>query len=425
MTFPHVDQYFGPWCMEPVRLQAAAAVISSADMSRHTAAPPRAGTGEDDYERDGDTAVVRISGPMMKHESSLGTSTSTIRVRRALRAVAASDAIKSVLLVVDSPGGTYAGTADLARDVAALAKRKPVVAFVEDIAASAAYWVISQATRIIASETSEIGSIGTYAVIEDTSVAAALSGVRVHVLSTGYYKGAGTPGSPISDQHLAEWQRVINELNSYFLAAVARGRSLPISQVRELADGRVHVAREAKSLGLIDDVGTYEAALSAARRDQSSRAKGMSDSIQTAANSATLDELRREFPDAGAEFYLECVSAAMTLSAARERYYVLRHAADAAEIASLREQLATTTAKLNEADAALVAMRARPGVPAVTEDTGGNGGDGDVAALWSAALSEAVRRTGSRAAAVSWIAKEKPELRAAYVDYVNAARRQN
>lgn len=425
MTFPHVDQYFGPWCMEPVRLQAAAAVISGADMSRHTAAPPRAGTGEDDYERDGDTAVVRISGPMMKHESSLGTSTSTIRVRRALRAVAASDAIKSVLLVVDSPGGTYAGTADLARDVAALAKRKPVVAFVEDIAASAAYWIISQATRIIASETSEIGSIGTYAVIEDTSVAAALSGVRVHVLSTGDYKGAGTPGSPISDQHLAEWQRVINELNGYFLAAVARGRSLPISQVRELADGRVHVAREAKSLGLIDDVGTYEAALSAARRDQSSRAKGMSDSIQTAANSATLDELRREFPDAGAEFYLECVSAAMTLSAARERYYVLRHAADAAEIASLREQLATTTAKLSEADAALVAMRARPGVPAVTEDTGGNGGDGDVAALWSAALSEAVRRTGSRAAAVSLIAKEKPELRAAYVDYVNAARRQN
>lgn len=425
MTFPYIDQYVGPWCMEPARLQAAAAVVRGADMTHHSAAPSRVGTGEDDYERDGDTAIVRISGAMMKHESSLGTNTSTVRVRRALRAIAGVDAIKSVLLVVDSPGGTYAGTADLARDVAALSKRKPVIAFVEDIAASAAYWVISQATRIIASETSEIGSIGTYAIIEDTSTAATLSGVKVHVLSTGEYKGAGAPGAPITDHHLAEWQRVINELNGYFLAAVARGRSIPISQVRELADGRVHVAREAVALGLVDDVGTYEAALSAARRDQSSRDKSMSDTIQTAANSATLDELRREFPDAGAEFYLECVSGGMPLAAARERYYVLRHASDAAAVASLRAQLAATVAELDEANAALAAMRARPGVPAVTEDANDNGGDGDVTALWSAALSEAVRRTGSRSAAVSLIAREKPELRAAYLDYVNAARRQN
>lgn len=419
----YLDQYFGPWCMEPTRLRAAAAAASQIDWATHETRASSGGTGEGDYERDGDTAIVRIAGPMMKQESSLGGNTSTVRVRRALRSIARTDAIKSVLLVIDSPGGTYAGTSDLAKDIASLAKRKPVIAYVEDIAASAAYWVASQASRIIASETSEIGSIGTYAVVEDTSTAKTLAGVRVHVLSTGPYKGAGADGAPVTTEHLAEWQRVIEQLNEYFLAAVAKGRSLSLSEVRALADGRVHVAREAKALGLIDEVGTYDAALSAARREHSSRAKSMSDTNQTA---ATLDELRRAFPAASAEFYVACIADGVTLDAARERYYATRHAEDAATITALRAQLAEVQKSLDDATEALAALRARPGVPAVTEDTGGNDDTGsDVVAAWSFALAEAVKRTGSRAQAVSLIAREKPELRAAYVEAVNAARRRN
>jgi len=118
-------------------------------------------------------AVIPLAGPLMKIDSKFG-STNTVRVRRALRAALADPDVRGILLHIDdSPGGTMAGTADLAAAVAAANLEKPVWAQIDDMGASAAYWVAAQARRIVANATAELGSIGVVAVLEDSSKAMA------------------------------------------------------------------------------------------------------------------------------------------------------------------------------------------------------------------------------------------------------------
>jgi len=172
-----------------------------------------------------------------------------------------------ILLRFDSPGGTVAGTEDLAADIAAAAGGKPVYGYAEDLCASAAYWGYSQCTKTFANATALVGSIGTYMAIEDLSGHAEQLGVKVHVIRAGTFKGAGTPGTEITDDQLAEWQRIVDELNAHFIAGVARGRRMGESKVRELADGRVHVGQAAVQLGLVDVIESFDDTLARLSRD--------------------------------------------------------------------------------------------------------------------------------------------------------------
>lgn len=224
------------------------------------AAPGRPASG---FELGADgIATIPIMGPMFKGPSKFSEA-NTVALRQAVREAASSADVNGILLVIDSPGGTVAGTADLADEVADAAKRKPLHAFIEDLGASAAYWVASQASRISATKTTEIGSIGTLAVVEDTSGKAQIDGVVVHVISTGPFKGAFADGAPVTPEHLAELQVRVNGLNAHFLEAVTRGRKLNESKLAAVSDGRLHLAEEAQSLKLIDAVGTFEDARAA------------------------------------------------------------------------------------------------------------------------------------------------------------------
>ena len=103
-----------------------------------------------------------------------------------------------------------------------------------------------------------IGSIGTVAVVQDMSGMAEAAGIKVHVISTGPYKGVGVPGAPVTDEQLAYLQDTVDSLNEHFLMGIRDGRNMPLGQVRKLADGRMHLAAEAKKLGLIDAVQTLD-----------------------------------------------------------------------------------------------------------------------------------------------------------------------
>jgi signal peptide peptidase SppA len=204
-------------------------------------------------------AVIPIEGAMMKARSKYG-GTSTVEVRRAVRSAVADPDIEGIMLIIDSPGGTVAGTEELASDIAQATQFKPVHAFIESFGASAAYWVASQADVISAGLTAQIGSLGTLAVVHDTSEAAKLEGVKVHVLGTGPLKGGLTPGSEVTDAHLEEiWGQVLG-LNEFFMTGVAEGRGLDIGEVLKLADGGLHLASRAEELGLIDNVSSYDTA---------------------------------------------------------------------------------------------------------------------------------------------------------------------
>ncbi len=221
-------------------------------------APGRPPTTATQHLSDG-VAVVALTGTLSRDGRHGGTSTDQIRAE--LRTLADNPSVRKIILSVNSPGGASAGSAALHDEVVATAKQKPIIAFVEDLAASAAYFAIAGATKIVASRAALVGAIGTYAVIEDVSGMAANPGVKVHVIKAGEFKGAGVPGTAFSDSQQAEMQRVVNDINSQFLAAVREGRKLTASQLKVVSDGRIWIAADAKRFGLIDEIGTFESAL--------------------------------------------------------------------------------------------------------------------------------------------------------------------
>lgn len=278
---PHLDQYFGVWAIKPDVFTAAVDRVNRMDLGAHIAnwrkanpdpdalgpsgAVNKSGQLRDEWIREG-VATFDIEGPLMKHISSFDDGTSTVALRRGLRAAVNDERVKSILLRIDSPGGTVAGTADLAADIRSAATQKPVVAFIEDLGASAAYWLAAQASQVLATETSIVGSIGTFAVLYDLSQAAKKAGIEVHVIKAGEFKGAGTPGTEITGEQLEEFQGIVNALNAFFVRDVAKGRGLALNDARELADGRVQVGKDAMSSGLIDGIATADQAFVKARR---------------------------------------------------------------------------------------------------------------------------------------------------------------
>ncbi len=165
--------------------------------------------------------VLPLHGPSMKARSKYG-GYSTVDARRQLRAMAADERVGAILLHIDSPGGHVAGTKELADDVAAVDQTKPVHAYIEDAGASAAYWVASQARTIAANAMAMVGSLGTFTVLYDLSKAAEMEGVQVHVVSTGERKGAAAPGTPVTDEDVAEAQRLVDGFDAFFRAARPR-----------------------------------------------------------------------------------------------------------------------------------------------------------------------------------------------------------
>ncbi len=199
-------------------------------------------------------ALVKIAGSMMKSASSMG-GTSTVQVRRDIRAAAADSDVSGILLAIDSPGGTVAGTDDLATDVRAARRQKPVYAHIDDLGASAAYWVASQADKIYAnSPTALVGSIGTMAVVYDMSKSAEAEGIKALLFATGPLKGAGTPGTAVSEEQAAYFQELTDQMQSSFDAAVKRGRGLTDKQLADVRSGGVFTAESAMGKKLIDGV---------------------------------------------------------------------------------------------------------------------------------------------------------------------------
>lgn len=207
------------------------------------------------YQTVNGVAVIDVAGVLLKswsidHYFSGGLPMPILeeQVRRAARDPDA----KAILLRIDSPGGTVAGTSDLADAIYEARSAKPVAAYVSDKGCSAAYYVACQAHRVYSDLDAEVGNIGVYAVMVDLSEMAAKEGARVHVVRYGALKGAGEPGTPITAEHLAEEQRIIDALGETFVAAIVRGRGVSVETARSWADGRCHVGAAAVTMGLTD-----------------------------------------------------------------------------------------------------------------------------------------------------------------------------
>ena len=284
----------GLWAVQPEWLSAFVERVRTIDATEAAAFRDQAPARTRYVVQDG-VGVVDIKGPLTKEDhwllAFLFGATSTSGIGQAVDAAATDPAVKSIVLRVDSPGGQVAGTADLGDLVARVAK--PTFAFIEDFGASGAYWIASQVGRgrLFTNTTGQVGSIGVFTTLEDSSKLAERIGVKVHVISSGPHKGAGVPGAPVTEEQVDELQARIDALGDRFVAAVSKGRGLSVSRVRELATGAVLVGSQAVDAELVDGIATFQQVLQMARGGAASAHKSVSApavSVQAPAAPAAL-----------------------------------------------------------------------------------------------------------------------------------------
>ena len=177
----------------------------------------------------------------------------TAEITSAAQSAASDPSVRSILLVINSPGGAVTGVSELAEAVAEAADSKPVVAVTEGLLASAAYWAVSGASAVYGSgPTVQAGSIG---VVSVHTYAPRNDGGVVTEITAGKFKTVGSSTRPLSGDDRAHLQEKVDYLYSIFVNAVAKGRNLAPSAVAG-QEARVYIGQQAVSAGLLDGFAT-------------------------------------------------------------------------------------------------------------------------------------------------------------------------
>lgn len=180
------------------------------------------------------------------------------RIRRAVEAALGDSTVRAILLSINSPGGTAAGTKELADFIAQSAKEKPIAAYADGLAASAAYWLAAATGRIFAPVTAQVGSIGVIAVLTDWTKAASRAGVVRTVLSSGQWKAAGSPDKALTEEERSMFQAQLEELHGIFKADVAAHMGITSAEA-DWAEGQTILGNRAQELGLVSQIVQDEA----------------------------------------------------------------------------------------------------------------------------------------------------------------------
>jgi protease-4 len=192
-------------------------------------------------------------------------------LNKTLRRLAKSDAVKAVVLRIDSPGGSALASDLVWHELRELGKKKPVVASVGDLAASGGYYIACAAQRVIAEKTSIVGSIGVFG--GKIALRAALAEVGINSVT---FAASPEPGAAARAAYLSAlepWDDATREqvrleiaaIYELFVERVAESRKLPAAKVREVAEGRIWSGVQGKQHGLVDELGGLERALAVAR----------------------------------------------------------------------------------------------------------------------------------------------------------------
>jgi signal peptide peptidase SppA len=206
------------------------------------------GTAPQPYVVDG-IGVIPIVGVIGKGLSPMEKMMGAVDVAdisAAVDAFAASPEVNSIALQISSPGGTVTGVEELANKVRNL--KKPTMAYTDSEMASAAYWIGSAADRVVASPSSTVGSIGVYLAIPDYSKAAEMAGIKMVVLKSGKFKGAGIEGTSLNADQVQNLQASVDSIHADFKAAVNMKRKMVKADSME---GQTFSGKQASQIGLV------------------------------------------------------------------------------------------------------------------------------------------------------------------------------
>ena len=190
------------------------------------------------------------------------------RVREELQKAEEDDAVKALIVRINSPGGTITASDLIYREIDTFKTRRkiPVVAVMMDVAASGGYYAALAADTIVALPTTVTGSIGVIMLTVNAQGLMEKIGVAPLAIKSGEMKDAGSPFRPLTAQERAVFQSVIDQMYGRFVTVIARSRKIPEDRVRTFADGRIYTAEQAKALGLVDEIGYMDDVVAAARK---------------------------------------------------------------------------------------------------------------------------------------------------------------
>ncbi len=200
------------------------------------------------YSSKGNVALIKISGIITDSKAKSWIDE--------IHNAKSNDSYKAVLIVINSPGGSANASERLYIAIKNLNKTKPVVALIDDIGASGAYYAAVGADKIVAYPTSVVGSIGVLFETVNVSGLSEKLGISSFVVKSGKVKDAGNPLRKPTKADIAMLQDVVNGIYEQFLSDVAKSRHIKEDVLRKYADGRVFYAKKALKIGLIDAVGT-------------------------------------------------------------------------------------------------------------------------------------------------------------------------
>lgn len=264
-----------PWALKPevlrymvdlAHFRAAGGTLAFEEIQQRLAAAAAENGPRFGGDRIGPVAIIPMYGLIsqrMSLMSEMSGGTSVDSMRNDLRHAMADDTVRSIVFDIDSPGGSVDGITEFAAELRASREQKPIIAQVNTLAASAAYWLAASMSEIVVTASGEVGSIGVYATHQDISGSEANEGVKTTLVSAGPYKVEGNPYEPLTDEARGSIQGQVDQFYAMFLKDVADGRKTSVDQVAQgYGEGRTRLAKEALTAGMVDGIATLDATLS-------------------------------------------------------------------------------------------------------------------------------------------------------------------
>ena len=330
------------WAIMPEKLEQIEAVVSqflSGDNINFEAASKPSSYSQ------GQVAIIPLEGTIVKKAYGLDAMSgvrTTLDIQKDIQNALADSAVSGIVLRVDSPGGTVDGTKELADFISQAKEQKPIVAYADGTMASAAYWIGSAATKVVAFDTAKVGSVGVVVSHVDISEAQKQAGIKTSYIYQGKYKIAGNSTTPLDTDSTAHIQSHVDTYYSMFVDAVAAQRGIDRDEViKKIALGSVFIGKAALELNLVDSIGNInDAANLALTLGEEKMDKKNADATMQ----SQLDELTTKMTTMGAQL----AEAAASNEALREELDAAKAAvelrdkqdAEKAHLASVTEQCA-------------------------------------------------------------------------------------
>ncbi|MBI4462713.1 MAG: signal peptide peptidase SppA [Acidobacteria bacterium] len=214
-------------------------------------------------------AIVHATGAIdlgrSRFDPLLGLTMGSDTVRAALRAAREDASVKAIVFRVDSPGGSATASEVIRREVELAREKKPVIVSMSDVAGSGGYWIAMSANKIVAQPGTITGSIGVVFGKMNVRGFYELLGITKDQVLTAENSTLLYPFENFTPTQRATVQRLMRQIYENFLAGVAEGRKLPLEEVDRIGKGRVWLGDKAQALGLVDELGGLDRAVSLAK----------------------------------------------------------------------------------------------------------------------------------------------------------------